>query len=174
MPQPIKLKAFSANYQSRRILGRPDLAAKIAWIANEWSGVEEFLGALMSVLLSRDRHGYAHQGHAILNALISLPAKLDAINAAARFSLKDNDLSELEKNLLPTIRTRAKERNKVVHAKWGVSNSYPNDLIAIPNWDSAADPVRYESKDFDDIAQRISETKDALKQFIERLSQRSS
>jgi len=173
MPQPIRTKSghgFSARYEPFRVLERPNLAAKIGLVSTAWSGIEERLAILLSIILNPSQKGRDLFGHAILNSVISIPAKINIFNSVIRVSRDSRKYKVLVDRLLPEVRTRAEERNRVIHAIWGVSISYPNDLIALPTWDRMVDPpIRYTEKDFDDIFKRITDTNDKLKAFHDSL-----
>lgn len=177
MPQPIK-DGTVLQYYFGVIKDRPDHAIGIALVASEWAALEEelillFTYALMPVGPWADGTWSRAPGPAAVafrawEAMDSLRPRLDFISRVGRTRLPDDLLKEFTSEVAKEIRSRAGERNRVVHGRWNVSPEYPEDLILV----SPDGNLRYTVKDFEDIAKRINVTISMLADFWHRVRER--
>ena len=61
------------------------------------------------------------------------------------------------------IRSCARERNRIVHAVWGLNGKYPEHVIRVESFDDKF--IKYTPQDFDTTALRIKEQVDAVTAF---------
>jgi broad specificity phosphatase PhoE len=88
--------------------------------------VEMWLGVLLGDLLGAE----SRYGLAMYYAIVSTSARMDTIAAAATERIGSSSLIEFEK-LLRTIRSRARERNTIVHSNWGISLKHPKAIVSV-------------------------------------------
>lgn len=103
--------------------------------------------------------------------LITATAKLDLLAKLAEWTLTENDAAETRDKVVPSIRQRSKERNRVAHGLWGISGDLPEDLILMRKFD---DNLSYTAKDFSDISDRLAELHMDLLRLIKRLMKQIS
>jgi hypothetical protein len=125
MPQPLR-PPYQLNINPETLSQRQELAAQIGIIAALWSRVEMWLGILLGDLLGAE----ARYGLAMYYAIVSTTARMDTIAAAATERIGKSALIEFE-SLLRTIRSRARERNTIVHSNWGISLKHPKAIVAV-------------------------------------------
>jgi hypothetical protein len=125
MPQPLR-PPYQLNIDPETLNERPELAAQIGIIAALWSRVEMWLGILLGDLLGAE----ARYGLAMYYAIVSTTARMDTIAAVATERIGKTELSEFEK-LLRAIRSRARERNAIVHSNWGISLKHPKAIVSV-------------------------------------------
>jgi len=106
---------------------RPDLAVKIAQIANAWAVLEANAGACLGVLLRGDPTASI----AMLSKVQTATAKAQAIRAVGTAILAQDEVTEL-KGLLQRYEALAKRRNDVVHGMWGTTPQWPDHLVWAP------------------------------------------
>ena len=81
--------------------------------------------------------------------------------------LKDTLLSsEMTNTVIPAIRAASKLRNTLMHANWGVSSSYPDELICNPIF---GHNLVYRATDFEEAIERISAASKAVREFGQQL-----
>ena len=85
-----------------------------------------WLGVLLGDLLGAE----SRYGLAMYYAIVSTSARMDTIAAAATERIGSSSLIEFEK-LLRTIRSRARERNTIVHSNWGISLKHPKAIVSV-------------------------------------------
>jgi hypothetical protein len=188
MPQLLK-PSTPMEFRADSVRERPELAVYIAEVAAAWVEVEVSLGLLLAVILNTE----ARTGVSIFLALTGSAAQEAALSAAAEARLP-TELSSEFASLRSEYRTRAGERNRVVHGFWGVSPKFPDALIYCPPEHFVRDiahaysvvqatgiqesgPSRefysklriYKSKDFADILNRIHATREAVEKFLEKV-----
>lgn len=161
MAYPLKAGNFT-NFGPRTILGRPDLASLIGCICADWSYVEystaSFYSLLMGVYIDivpgyePPTHPVARQ---IMDALPSNHAKLDLLDRLATWVIKDEDLLADVKSVIKKTRGSSKERNKVAHGVWGVSEAEPDAVILITPF---GHKMVYKKNDFEKILKAIHQT----------------
>ena len=165
MPQPFP-DDRSLRWYDHAILDRPEIAARIGLVATEWAAFERLLAQMFAVTLfgmgAPEGAGEAISQQA-LGALESLSARLDIISAILKPRIPEELYERFQETVMPDIRGRARERNRVIHGHWLICDDYPNDLIYAP-WGKRR--LRYTTKDFDDIAARINETSGRFIEFL--------
>lgn len=97
------------------------------------SVLESRLSALLSLLSG----GNPETTMAMFLAVNSADAQRSMLKAAATSVLKGQEL-ETFNDLMDEFRTRYRERNKIVHGIWVVSNDYPDALLLAHSSDMAA------------------------------------
>jgi hypothetical protein len=157
------------------VLQRPELAAQMASIISNWTQIEEMLlwiyGLLMgdylpqglfdpNVFTAPPSHPMARQ---IFDEVNSLNARLSLVAAICDWRLPKEDGEHFRAVLLPEIRRRSGERNKVAHQSWGVCNDYPDALILSAYYGPAQ---IWKMRDFRAVSDRIIALHSTLSKFI--------
>lgn len=126
------MESFVSAYplDTSRLADRPDLAAQIGIIAALWSQIEFELGRLLGILLGTN----IRLGLSMFFAIVSTTARIDAMMAVAAKRLRQDKLREFEA-ILRKARSIARERNRIVHSKWGISERHPNALVSVATED---------------------------------------
>lgn len=177
MPQPIRAQC-TLVFHHELIKERPNHAIGIALVASEWTALETDLIEMFTFALipsgpwapsvwTRAPAASTVARHA-WEAMESTKARLDFLLAICKGKVPDDLLKEFSTDVVPAIRSRAGERNRIVHGFWNTSPEYPDDLILV----SAEGNFRYTVKDFDDIAKRINETVIMFASYWTRVAQR--
>lgn len=170
MPQPLSENQHEGTYWRHDSLEeRPACAAGVAKVASAWAFLEFSLIMMFYQATGdpeRDESGEVELiGHQLafsaLSALESTTAKLDVIAAGIASYLPEKSASFDE--LRNGIRSCARERNRIVHAVWGVNKKYPDDIIRVETFDDKF--IKYTPQDFETVAQRIKEQVDAVSAF---------
>ncbi len=171
MPQPIQISIFSKP--RRCVLGRPNCAMLIAAISAEWAYVEENLTLLFSAAMGS--HTLTEDGAAsinrnwvaivTMNELKSIRIRLNIIEKSL-IVLLPQELQSDWNGLAKEINNRAKDRNIIVHAAWGISDIYPDDLVLE---DERGKRMRYNEQDFVQILDRISLVYVRIHDFMHRV-----
>lgn len=104
---------------------RPQVAAKVADCIASWSNIEQSLCFFLSMLL----HASENAITAMLAATESRAAQLRMIEAAAMAEMPQNYYDSFSVMLTSQIRPAMKERDKLAHWCWGVSDELPDDLL---------------------------------------------
>ncbi|MEP0546007.1 MAG: hypothetical protein ABJF88_03680 [Rhodothermales bacterium] len=126
----------------RMILQRPQMAALLGTVAAEWSLLERWITSLyaylMGVYLPRTP-GFFPPVHPValqvFDTLQTLHLRLELLTKLADWVVKDDGLrEELKGPVVASIRRAAKDRNKWVHAQWGIAPEYPDSLIFMPTF----------------------------------------
>jgi hypothetical protein len=117
---------YSLKIDPNTLADRPELAAQIGIIAALWARVEMWLGVILGDLLSTQ----PKFGLAMYFAIVSTSARADTIAAAAAERLDATAMAEFEK-LLKSIRARGRERNRIVHSNWGISEKHPDAIVSV-------------------------------------------
>ncbi len=161
MPQPILVQSWTRP--ALCLTKRPAQAVLIAAIANEWTLVE---GAMVGIVGNAFGRPYK-EGEIFELATSSFPLSMAMASAEtirSRLSMMENTLGRLIKGttLLPAwsalerdLRARSKERNRVVHANWGLSDEYPNDLIEVKA-EGLPGYFKWSVRDFQGVADRVA------------------
>ncbi len=111
---------------------RPTVTPEIAKAACEWSHIECLLGIALAVILETE----AQTGLAMFLALTSSSNQMTVLDAAAQAKLTEAD-KEMVTAVMSIVRTAARERNKLVHWCYAISNDFPADLLIIDPADLA-------------------------------------
>lgn len=123
MPQPLR-RYYPMVFRSSAVIERPALGASIAQIAAAWTEIEVEIGLLLAIILDSQ----AKTGVHMYLALTGSAAQAKVLKAAGESRLPA-DLQPEFFSLLESVRNRAAERNKVIHAIWAACPHYPDDLI---------------------------------------------
>lgn len=159
MPQIIKsIKHLDTDPGA--ILRRPTLAAMIAAVASNWTRVENDLAELFVGLLGEDEDAAL----AIYLELIDQSVRKAAFDALARTKLKPESLQQFEA-LFNKVRKKAKQRNRMVHGFWAVSNEHPDGLILLDARDFYKEDYAYKKTKFTNL----QDTADWLQKSINRI-----
>lgn len=164
MPQPyIHKNDGILHIGAKSILRRKDHAAGIGLVAVEWSALEYELIELFSyVMFSTEPTESARMTAELAwNNVDSLKARLDLLSSIVHQRLPAL-ASRFEAELMPEIRKRARERNRIVHGKWFVHDKLQEVILL----DDGPNFFSYSVKDFDQVADRIRGTWHALRDFL--------
>lgn len=168
MPRPISRSSAALSYHFGIVKERPNHAIGIALVASEWANLEVqiitlFKRAMFPSLPNETEAAYV--ASRAWDAMQALATRLDFIASVARAKMPSNLLEEFVKQIQPEIRSRARERNRVVHGHWKTCAEFPDDLIL----DSSTEGLmRYAASDFDVIASRIQGTTVLVVDYWER------
>lgn len=125
MPRKPNGAPWSAGGDS--VAARPELAVKIAVVANTWTSIEGHMAyALGSMIGSDDKVALA-----ILSKVQTATQKSQMIRAIGKAALDPRFLPELTR-LLASFEALAIRRNKVIHGLWGIMESEPDGLLWVP------------------------------------------
>jgi hypothetical protein len=120
---------------------RPKLAALIGDICGEWSHIDGLLATLFAKLL-RDGSLLACE---TLDHVREVSAKRQILMALAKHMIKDADDRKILGDLLGNLQSLATTRTKYVHARWLVSDRWPDKLIWFrrlsPTWGNEVELV---------------------------------
>jgi hypothetical protein len=169
MPQPFK--KGTTTYQPLHMKQRPQHALGIALVVSEWSALEEHLFQVFSFALFAF---HPHTGEAskvarnAWDAMDALKAKLDFIQEVCEKRLPEDLLKEFLTDLVPELRKRAGERNRVVHGQWYLSPETKEVVLKY----SSDDPMIWTEKDFENTAQRIIDTSNKIATFWHKVQER--
>jgi hypothetical protein len=142
------------------MFARPKLAIQIAAISATWTETELYLIRLLQFTSIRARSD-TRIASAIFYSLGSLKARLDIVDATCKLHMPDDMYTTFRDQITPDLRRRARERAKIIHGKWGMTDDLPDALLL----DEEDRLLLYQSKDFSQIQKRLSETAHRLFQF---------
>ena len=125
MPRKPRDGSWGAGGDS--VAERPELAIKIAVVANTWTSIEGHMAYALGAMIGAD-HRVAL---AILTKIQTATAKSQMIQAVGKAALDARLQPELE-NLLRSFNRLAPRRNKVIHGLWGISDAEPAGLLWLP------------------------------------------
>ncbi len=125
MPQPLK-PPYELNIDPSTLADRPELAAQIGIIAALWARVEMWLGVILGDFLGTE----PRLGLSMYFAIVSTSARMDTIAAVVAQRPLSVNPDKFEA-LMKRLRGCAKERNKIVHANWGISDKHTKAIIAV-------------------------------------------
>lgn len=123
MPQPLR-RAKTVQFGADHVSQRPQLAIAITRIVVLWSIVETNLGRILAEILGAD----ASIGVAMYNALVGNAGQEAVLRAVVAEKLSKDDADRFN-DLLDEMRSRARERNRIVHGMWGIADTEPDKLI---------------------------------------------
>lgn len=106
---------------------RPDLAIRIAIVANSWATLEAAAASCLGVIMRAEAQGTI----AILSKISTATARAQAIREIAKATLPEPQLKQLNA-MMKKFESLAKQRNDVVHGMWGVSGQHPAALVWAP------------------------------------------
>jgi len=125
MPQPYRGKETPV-FGPEALLERPDLAAYIAAVSTSWETVEEAWGIILAIAL----HADARIGVELYYSLTGSSAQATVLKRAVEISAEgDQQVTEAFEKLVRLDKPRAKERNRIVHGRWGILPSNNQVLI---------------------------------------------
>lgn len=169
MPQPMKPKIGQIFDDAPRLLEtRSACAIKMALVALAWVSIESALTRWFSWAVSEPEQTAAdtyslranEAFKAALTSIENLHLRIVVIRAAMqkRFNASQAEQFEL---LAQELRTRAGERNIVVHSHWTFTDNYPDDVLLLQDdrW------IRYTAKDFELMVQRLEATEKKVIDF---------
>lgn len=115
------------TFGPKQLEHRPQLAIKIAMVANAWASLEAGAGSCLGTLLRGD----SKASIAMLSKVQTATQKSQAIRAVGTAILDEPELGEL-KSLLSRFDALAIRRNAVVHGMWGTTPQFPDKLVWAP------------------------------------------
>ena len=123
MPQP-----YQGHYRNSldALSKRPNLAKHIGIIASLWANVEEELGLLLAEILNED----AHLAAIMFAPVKSEPARLSIVESVAQDRLPPKLVKEYQR-LREKIKRTGAERDRVIHATWGLPENKSRSIILI-------------------------------------------
>jgi len=136
MPQPLKKWVSDISWQPKDLDKRPELALKIAQVGAAWSQLDLQRVHLLMALL---RNGAPTGVRMYLS--LSGSASQEAVLTAAFGNFLPDSTQKMFESLMRDIKARARERNRIVHGIWGVSDDYPEALINCQLNDMATNSV---------------------------------
>lgn len=104
-----------------------------------------------------------------LTAIENLHLRISVIKSALARRLRPPLQDEFEA-LAQELRTRAGERNNVVHAVWGAVDTYPNDILRRIGAGPFASWQRYTEGDLKNIVHRILTTSGNVHTFANKVT----
>lgn len=162
MPQPFSARSWTPHPAA--VLQRPKHAALIGAIAAEWTQVELALtrllaGAFGKTLFDAAGEPQDVQHHpvalAAMKAAESIRARLRIFELSLTPMLSGTTLQQRWEELQTALKRRARERNKIVHGHWGISDEAPNDLLLLDD----GHYYRFTAEDLEGTLTRCLETK---------------
>lgn len=171
MPQPMRPIVGQGFYTDPRELeSRQACAAKMALVALKWVSIETTLTHWFSWAVSEPKLEVADTYSLTLNkafkaaltAIENLHLRLVVIRAAMQKRFNAAQAEEFEL-LAQELRTRAGERNTVVHSQWTFTERYPNDVLLRDEENDRW--FRYTAADFENMVQRLEATEKKVVQF---------
>ena len=105
---------------------RPEVAIEIARRVTAWAQAEHALSQLFLVLLGANEV----VGSQLFNSFESTTAKMSSLRAVSITSILPHE-RELFENLIRSIKSKEKIRDRIVHWLWGVSSDFEDGLILI-------------------------------------------
>jgi len=108
------------------MMARPELGILVAECIAQWAQVECLLGVILAVILETE----AQTGLAMFLALTSSNNQMTILSAAAKSKLiaREADLFEA---VMTLVRSAAKERHRLAHWCWALSDDLPDALLLI-------------------------------------------
>ena len=157
MPQPIKLKSW--NPSAGAVLQRPEHAMLIAAIAAEWTQVEDAMinllgGAYGRTLFNADgpRDVEHHPvARAAMEAAETIRARIKLLDLSLAVLVAGTLVEPIWLDIRDRLQKRARERNRIVHGRWGIEANEPDDLV-LRSKDGYS---RWTVQDFQDVLARI-------------------
>lgn len=141
------------------VLQRPEHAKLIAAIAAEWTQVEDAMinllgGAYGRTLFNADgprdieHHPVAQ---AAMEAAETIRARIKLLDLTLAKLVAGTSVEPLWIDIRDRLQKRARERNRIVHGRWGIEANEPADLVL-----RAADGYfRWTVQDLDDVLDRL-------------------
>lgn len=159
-------KNIVTTFGPKIILQRPTLAALLGCVASEWSLLEQELIFLYATLMGRYLpifKGYSLPLHPvglqIFDVVETTHKRMELLRKLANYVLNESTLMEEVEATITAIFKAAKNRNKLVHGNWGISDKYPSALIYSPIF---GEKLVYLEKDFEDAITEIEDVRRLL------------
>jgi hypothetical protein len=127
MPQPYR-GATNAYFAASILLDRPELGGRIVAISALWTVIEDLWGAILGIIVGIDK---ADVGIAIYHALTGTASQRSVLNEMADLYLPQELKADFEA-LMRVSKSRANERNDIVHGLWFYDPKHPDALILAP------------------------------------------
>jgi hypothetical protein len=172
MPQPFKPNRNFCLASGHQILkGRSAHAAGIGLVVAEWSALEhELIAIVANVLFFEEPTVTANVvAETAWASMESLRARLQMLDALAEDMMPTDLLGDFRERLLPEVRKRASERNRIAHGNWYVDAEAPDLLVLL---DRSRGYMAYSVKDFNEIAARITATCEQAHLLLEQVATR--
>lgn len=138
---------------------RLELAQWIAIFVAQWAHVE---GMLAQQFACFEKAALPNNGREVLSAIkvfeshTSVDKKLKCLFDSCTTACEKTEERDRYTNAILKLRTLTKERNDIVHGRWGLSEAYPSALINLPKMSEPERTYIYELKDFQELGQRLS------------------
>jgi hypothetical protein len=162
MPRPLRPPYTGGGVSIDVLLRQPKLGASIATISHLWAMIEMHMADIML-------HTAGKAALHIYLSMIPLDMKLSALLAAIKTELPQDFQMFFIDKIQPEIRKRAKERNKIAHARWAENGAFPECIIMLPHIGDILSKKKsvdlYEEKDFTEIIHRITQTENIIRDF---------
>jgi hypothetical protein len=158
LPKTITVEAAGAVTYSAPFQNRIDFAVALGSITQQFSETESSMSIMFSVLLNTD----PKIGSFILDQVIDNRRKRNIVCEIARHRIQDPDLLLRVRNVAKSYQDTADKRNLYIHAKWGLSENYPDNVVKhMGTW--APNTVElYDTDDFTGLIREIVECRDAI------------
>lgn len=141
------------------ILQRPELAKQAINVCANWALIEKQLMTLYSLLMGTYMiippgfeplvHPVALQ---IFDTLNNLRSRLDLLLRLCKWLASAQIAEKLERDIIPDITGRHRERSAIAHGVWGICTDYPHALILMRTFDGN---LIYREHDFKQVSDRI-------------------
>ena len=172
----VKPNAVSQWGSHISISTRPEVAVKIAECIALWSQVETTLGVFLALLL----HANEQAAAAMYSSVENRAAQLRMIDGSARSVLPQDHYDVISVLFSSKIRPAMKERDRLAHWCWGVSDDLPDALLMTHPSSNllssiTATKTPYEDKDVPEISLDTGEifvvTASDLQRVLERFQE---
>lgn len=142
----------------------PDLLVRLGQVLESWSWLEGYLRQSLSVLMDDNRDA----AHAVYYSLHSLKARLDIIEAVAKYVVPDCDEKSGFLALITRTRRLSKFRNDLVHGEVHLGDKKPFQLIV----GNSRNPDRFNVSDLSvsEIREHIASVDRLAEQFAMALT----
>jgi len=126
MPQPLRDPKASTNWAPYALDNRPALAAAIGRVAAVWATME----ARMAMILGEAFQHEADRALDMITAIVDIHLRMEQLGVALS-PLFTDELREEFEGLQKEVRSRARERGRIIHGVWGVSAELPDKLLRL-------------------------------------------
>jgi hypothetical protein len=157
MPQPIR---FTCEVKFEGLSTLPQHAEWLGHIVTLASSIDSNLGYLLAYL-SRSSASVAIP---MFHAVVSADAQRAMLMAAAEQQLAGAELEEF-RELMEDFRTRARERNRLVHNIWAWSPQHPGKALWCHAKDYSRMPLRFAALQNSDELPLFQQTLDTMWQY---------
>lgn len=170
MPHPVKPSSWS--FRPRSTLKRPVISNLICAVISEWTWVESALVGLVGNALGETRRLNSGGLEFNTNKTICELMRV-AENIRARLRILEITIGPIVKgtgierdwiSFVETLKKRAKERNRLAHAQWALSDDFPNDLIEMRT--GSHELIRWTEKDVEACLARIIDVREQAHKML--------